>query len=62
MRDAIDNTDRQIHIMGVVALRSKQGCYPKKLLPCLPVKGREEEKQTNEIKITINLLNSLESL
>ena len=58
MCNAIDESGRQIHIMSAVGHQSGQ-CYTKKKVETLPVAGSDKEKQTNEIKIAIPLLNGL---
>ncbi|MCP4946012.1 MAG: ISAs1 family transposase [Aestuariibacter sp.] len=59
MCNAIDEAGRQTHIMSVVGHQSTQ-CYTQKKVGTLPVEGREEEKQTNEIKTAIPLLDAID--
>ena len=58
MCNAIDESGRQIHIMSAVGHQSGQWLHKKKV-GTLPVAGSDKEKQTNEIKIAIPLLNGL---
>lgn len=60
MCNAIDKDGRQIHVMGVVGHESK--CfYTQKKVGTLPVgKDGDKQKQTNEIKVAVPLLSSID--
>ncbi|MDY6822530.1 MAG: DUF4338 domain-containing protein [Thermodesulfobacteriota bacterium] len=60
MCNAVDEDDRQIHAMNAVGHDSNI-CYTPKKVGTLPVgEDSEEQKQTNEIKIAIPLLEALD--
>ena len=59
MCNAIDDNGRQTHIMSVIGHDGKQ-CYTQKKVGTLPVAGSDNEKQTNEIKTAIPLLDNID--
>lgn len=58
MCNAVDDHGRQTHIMSVIGHQSKV-CITQKKVGTLPVGDGGKEKQTNEIKIAIPLLNAI---
>ena len=58
MCNAIDEEDRQTHVLGVVGHQTGR-CYTKKKVGALPVEGSDELKQTNEIGMFIPVMDTL---